>query len=285
MTATAPPDLALEPLAPFGAVISGLDLRRAPGPDLTAALLSAVVEHGVVFLHDQPLSDEEHLALGRCFGTLSVYPILAAAGEDVPLEFIEDTADDPPKADRWHTDLTWIRRPPKLAFLSARIIPPTGGDTLWCDTQAAHDALPADLRTSLAPLRVHHTFAGNSGAFLRRYSEEVFEIARQRSGLEADHPLVRTNPDSGRRSLFLGGYWMDGVVGAPGPLGDALLATLMAWATQDRFTIRWRWRADDFAIWDERRTMHLASGDHFPQHRLVRRCTVDGDVPVGPAGV
>ena len=119
MTATASSRLALEPLEPFGAVIAGLDLRETPAADLTAALLAAVVEHGVVFLHDQALSDDEQLALAGCFGTLSVYPILAAAGEDVPLEFIEDTADDPPKADRWHTDLTWLRPREGLAPASA----------------------------------------------------------------------------------------------------------------------------------------------------------------------
>jgi taurine dioxygenase len=281
MTTTASSTLALEPLEPFGAVIAGLDLRETPDADVTAALLAAVVAHGVVFLHDQALTDEQHLALARCFGELAVYPILAAAGEHVPLEFIEDTADDPPKADRWHTDLTWQQRPPKLAFLSARIVPATGGDTLWCDTQAAWDQLPPDTQQHLAPLRVHHSIGGAFDRFVGRYSEPVLEDARRRFGFEADHPLVRTNPDSGRRSLFLAGYWMEHVVDVPGPAGDALLSTLMAWATQDRFTCRWSWHVDDLAIWDERRTMHLATGDHFPQHRLVRRCTVVGEEPLG----
>jgi taurine dioxygenase len=74
---------------------------------------------------------------------------------------------------------------------------------------------------------------------------------------------------------------MEHVLELPSPAGEALLATLMAWATQERFTIRWPWHVDDLAIWDERRTMHLASGDHFPQHRLVRRCTVVGEEPLG----
>jgi taurine dioxygenase len=282
MTATAPVRLALEPLAPFGAVVSGLDLRDTPGRDLAAALLSAVVEHGVVFLHDQPLSDEQHLALGRAYGELAVYPIMAAAGEDVPLEWIEDSAEDPPKADRWHTDLTWQRRPPKLAFLSMRIAPATHGDTLWCDTQAAWDALPADAQAHLLPLHVHHTIGGNYHRFEERYPQSVLDDARRRFGFEADHPLVRTNPDSGRRSLFLGGYWMEHVLELPSPAGEALLAMLMAWATQERFTVRWKWAVDDLAIWDERRTMHLATNDHYPQHRKVRRCTVVGDEPQGP---
>jgi taurine dioxygenase len=273
-------ELVVEPLEPFGALLHGPDLRRAPDPTTAAALLGAVVEHGVVFLRDQPLSDEQHLALAATFGTLSVYPILAAAGEDVPLEFIEDTADDPPKADRWHSDITWLAQPPKLAFLSARVVPATGGDTIWADTQAAYEALPADARDALEPLRVHHAIGGAYDRFVGRYSDAVLEEARRRFGFTAEHPLVRTNPDSGRRSLFLAGYWMDHVVGFPRPASDALLATLMAWATQDRFTRRWRWRVDDLAIWDERRTMHLATGDHYPQHRLVRRCTVNGETPV-----
>jgi taurine dioxygenase len=282
MPATVPVDLVLEPLDPFGVVVSGVDLRIPPDEEVADALLGVVVQHGVAFLRDQALSDDEHLALARCFGSLSVYPILAAAGQDVPLEFIEDTADDPPKADRWHSDLTWLQRPPKLAFLSARIVPPTGGDTVWADTQAAYDALPTDLQEHLAALRVHHAIGGAYDRFVGRYSDEVLEQARRRFGFDAEHPLVRTNPDTGRRSLFLGGYWMDHVVGVPQPASDALLGMLMAWATHDRFTCRWHWRVDDLAIWDERRTLHLATSDHFPQHRLVRRCTVDGEVPLGP---
>jgi taurine dioxygenase len=274
--------LELEPLEPLGVVVRGLDLRVTPDASVTAALLDAVVEHGVAFLHDQALSDDEHLALARCFGSLSVYPMLAAGGHDVPLEFIEDTADDPPKADRWHSDLTWLSRPPKLAFLSARIIPRSGGDTMWADTQAAYEALPADLQAQLDALCVHHSIGGYD-RFAGRFSDEVLEEARRRFGFDAEHPLVRTNPDSGRRSLFLGGYWMDHVVGVPRSASDALLGMLMTWATQARFTRRWHWRVDDLAIWDERRTMHVAVGDHYPQHRLVRRCTVDGEVPLGPA--
>jgi taurine dioxygenase len=96
----------------------------------------------------------------------------------------------------------------------------------------------------------------------------------------ADHPLVRRNPDTGRDALFLAGYWMDQIVGMQRDESEALLSYLMQHATKPQFCLRWHWRVDDLAIWDERRTMHLAIDDHWPLHRKVRRCMVDGEVPM-----
>jgi taurine dioxygenase len=98
-----------------------------------------------------------------------------------------------------------------------------------------------------------------------------------------DHPLVRRNPDSGRLALFLAGYWMDHIVGMTPEESAAILEFLMDHATQPRFQCRWRWAVDDLAIWDERRTMHLALPDHYPRHRKLRRCTIVGEIPLGAA--
>jgi taurine dioxygenase len=94
---------------------------------------------------------------------------------------------------------------------------------------------------------------------------------------------VRRNPESDRSALFLAGYWMDAIVGFARDESDLLLDYLMAQATSPAHTVRWQWQVDDLAVWDERRTMHIALGDHFPRHRKVRRCTVDGEVPMAAA--
>jgi taurine dioxygenase len=267
----------------FGAELSAPRLTELDD-DGIAELQAAVVEHGVVFLRDQHLSDTEHLALAARFGQLSVYPVLRLAGEERPLEFIEDTADDPPKADRWHSDLTWLVAPPKFAFLSMLVAPATGGDTVWADTQGAFEALSPVLRDVLTPLRVRHRVEPASfDRFEARYGPEVGARFRTEYGDGALHPLVRRNPDSGRDALFLGGYWMDAIDGMHRWESDPLLEALMAHATQDDHTVRWHWTVGDLALWDERRTLHIATNDHYPQHRKVRRCTVDGEVPM-PGG-
>jgi taurine dioxygenase len=264
----------------FGAEIKGLDARRLDDVEL-AALRGAVVGHGVVFVRGQLLTDSEQLELARRFGSLSVYPVLRLAGEVRPLEFIEDTADDPPKADRWHSDLTWLPAPPMFAFLHMQVAPDVGGDTVWADTQGTYDSLSPAFAELLGDLRARHRVEPESfDRFEERFGGDVGARFRSEYAHGVEHPLVRRNPESGRCALFLGGYWMDGIVGFERAESDLLVDYLMDLATSPGHTLRWRWRVDDLAVWDERRTMHVALGDHYPRHRKVRRCTVDGEVPM-----
>ncbi|MCH2172949.1 TauD/TfdA family dioxygenase [Myxococcota bacterium] len=263
----------------LGAELRGLDLADGLEEQGLESLERAILDHHVVFLRNQPLSDEAHLALARRFGEVSVYPILAAMGSDVTLEVIEDTENSAPKADHWHTDVTWIPEPPKLAFLSACEIPAYGGDTLWVSLHAAYDALSPALQERIDGLRVFHD-AGDEfwdSVAIALGDEQVAQIRKQ-VGSGAEHPLVRTHPATGRKALFVASF-MQHIVGMYEDESRMLLDFLMAHACKVEFQCRWRWQRDDLAIWDERCTMHRALGDHYPQRRRVRRCTVDGDRP------
>jgi len=268
----------VEPLLEdFGAVVHGVEFR-APG---SRALLEELVHtHGVIFLRDQPLSDVEHIESAGRFGPLGVYPLQAAAGALEPLEFIEDGPEDPPKADGWHTDLTWIEAPPVMAFLSMLEVPDQGGDTLWVDTAKAFDTLSPVMQEFVLSLEIYHDISeANRQIFLLKWGQGVIDLTRERYGMGATHPLVRRHPATGRSSLFVAGYFMRHVVGMSEAESAAVLDFLMAHATAPERAIRWRWRVNDLAIWDERRTMHRALGDHFPRRRKVRRCTVLGERP------
>ena len=146
---------------------------------------------------------------------------------------------------------------------------------------AAFDALSPVMQQLVSGLRVlHKVEADGMKRLVSLVDEEAGNAFRREYAHGVEHPLVRRNPDSGRLSLFLAGYWMDRIVGMSADESTSLLHFLMEHATQPRFQCRWRWSVDDLVIWDERRTMHMALPDHYPRHRKLRRCTVEGEVPL-----
>ncbi|MFO0690187.1 MAG: TauD/TfdA family dioxygenase [Myxococcota bacterium] len=278
-----PSKIEVEPiLADFGAVVRGLDFRD---PDAVKSIQELVHEHGLLFLRDQKLTNAEQMEAAGRFGELGVYPLQAAAGAMEPLEFIEDGPDDPPKADGWHSDVSWIEKPPVLAFLSMLEVPDRGGDTMWVDTAKAWDTLSPTMQEIAAKLSVYHDISeANRQIFLRKWGQAIIDRTKERYGMGTTHPLVRQHPVTGRRSLYLAGYFMKHIVGLNEAESEALLGFFMRHATAPERAVRWRWRENDFAIWDERRTMHRALGDHFPRRRRVRRCTVLGERPIAAFG-
>ncbi|HYF45113.1 MAG TPA: TauD/TfdA family dioxygenase [Acidimicrobiales bacterium] len=263
----------------IGAEVDGVDLADL-SDDQFAAIDQALLDHQVLFFHDQPLTDEEHLAFAARFGEPSIFPVSKLLGGDTRLQYIEDTADSPPDADDWHTDVTWIAEPPQIAVLSARTIPEVGGDTMWSSLTAAYEALSPAMQQICAGLTVRHhrgrDFDDRVGRFL-----DAEQMQRLEEGYPAvEHPLLRTHPRTGRTALFLSGLFMQEVVGMTRAESDALLGFLLRHGQDPNFQVRWRWRADDLAVWDERVTNHRALSDHYPQHRVMRRVTVDGERPV-----
>lgn len=274
-----PSRVEVEPiLDDFGAIVRGIDFRD---PAATRPLQELVHRHGLLFLREQKLSNADHIEAAGRFGELGVYPLQAAAGATEPLEFIEDGPDDPPKADGWHSDVSWIEKPPVMAILSMLEVPDRGGDTLWVDTAKAYDTLSPTMREIVGRLSIYHDISeANRQIFLRKWGQEIIDRTKERYGMGMTHPLVRLHPVTGRRSLYLAGYFMRHIVGLNESESEALLGFLMRHATTPERAVRWRWRENDLAIWDERRTMHRALGDHFPRRRRVRRCTVLGERPI-----
>lgn len=268
----------------IGAEVRGVDLRTCDD-ETFEAVREALHEHQVVFLRGAHLDADDHLQVAERFGTPSIFPLARLNGATQPsLQVISDGPDNPPTAEMWHTDVTWISTPPKYALLCGEVIPQAGGDTLWASMTAAYDALSPIMQEMLSGLEVEHT------------SDSFVESIHERSGGSAEgqaladkllasypriviHPLVRTHPENGRRILFIGGPSMHKIKGMRRDESDALLRFLAGYVTDERFQVRWRWTAGDIAIWDERSTMHRAAADHFPQHRTVRRIEVDGDRP------
>jgi taurine dioxygenase len=258
----------------LGAVVEGVDLERIDDSTFVA-LQDALMAHQVIFMRDQELSEDGHRRLAGLFGTPTVYPLSKHFGGIEYLHVIEDTEESPPDADGWHMDITWVNEPPKVAILAALVIPSYGGDTIWTDLYGAWDQLSPVMKEMLAPLQVHHA-PGEAfwEAVNRAGNFDLSELRRVFPG--ATHPLVRAHPVTGRTVLNLSGHFMESVVGMRPTESDWLLAWLCARVDDPNLQIRWRWREGDVAIWDEYSTNHRALSDHYPQHRSMRRCTVDG---------
>ena len=261
-----------------GARIDGVDLDDLDDAEF-AAIDEALMTHQVIFIRGQELTPESQAAFAGRWGPLSVFPLAKMMGRDTTMSVIEDTAESPPATDTWHTDVTWIAEPPRIAVLYGDIIPPAGGDTMWSSLYAAYDKLSPEMAAICEQLSVVH----HRGAEFDRVTGEVFGpqlIADLDSAYPAVvHPLVRTHPITGRKALFVAGLFMDQIVGMHRAESDLLLGYLQGLIDDPNLQVRWHWQHGDVAIWDEASTNHRALADHYPQHRRMRRCTVDGDRP------
>jgi taurine dioxygenase len=266
--------------AALGAEIRGVDLRD---PDFDfEAVHRALLEHEVVFFRDVNLTEEEHLRLGRRFGTPSIFPVARLMGMTEPtMTVIEDGPDSPNGADAWHTDVTWTAEPPDYALLHMEVKPEVGGDTLWCSATKAYDLLSPAMQNFLADLTVTHDNEGFIDRLIEKTGDPEHELI---AGLRAEyppvvHPMVRTHPETGKRALL----WSKTFIRRINELCDsenhAILAMLSEHVNDPRLHCRWQWGEGDLAIWDERSTLHRAAADHWPQRRVIRRLEIDGERP------
>ncbi len=189
-------------------------------------------------------------------------------------------------ASSWHTDVTFSLDYPEASILRAITIPEAGGDTLWANTAAAYQELPASLKTLVDDLRAIHSsaydyanmFVGASKARIEKYRSEFTSTI-----YETEHPLVRVHPETGERTLVTG-HFVKSIVGLNTADSQRILGILQDHITKPENTVRWRWRAGDVAIWDNRATRHRAIADFGQQPRHLRRATIRGSIPVGIDG-
>jgi taurine dioxygenase len=247
--------------------------------DAFAVVGAALLDHHVLFFRDQFLSESAHLAVAERWGTPMRNPVAALVGVDRVISPVEDTADRPPDADNWHTDITYWPIPPKIAVLCALEVPPLGGDTLWLSLFDVCDALSVPMKRMCEGLAAFHCPTQHFiEANVRSHGLHHGDAIRRHLHGTV-HPLVRTHEQLGRNALFLSSF-IDHLVDIPRSESDALLAYFNTLLTDPNRSVRWQWREGDVAVWDERCTNHRALGNHYPQHRLMRRCTVEGPRPV-----
>ncbi|MNJ33400.1 putative dioxygenase [compost metagenome] len=190
------------------------------------------------------------------------------------------------RANSWHTDVTFVDAYPKASILRAVVVPASGGDTVWANTATAYEHLPEDLRNLADQLWAIHSNEYDYAAQRENVSDEAVQHHKKvftSTVYETEHPVVHVHPETGERSLILG-HFAKKIVGLSTADSQAIINLLQNHVTRLENTVRWRWSAGDVVIWDNRATQHYAVNDYGDQHRVVRRVTVDGDVPVSIDG-
>ena len=268
----------------IGAEVRGLRLSGDLAPATFAALKAALLRHKVLFFRGQQhLDDAQHQAFARLFGELVPHPTVPSKDGTQILELDSNHGG---RANSWHTDVTFEQAYPQVAVLRAVVIPPAGGDTVWANTAAAYEELPPALKALAEQLWAVH---GNDYDYAATRIEPDAHGAKQyqevftRRLVRSEHPLVRVHPETGERTL-VSGHFIQRFVGHNTQDSDHLFALFQNHITRLENTVRWRWSEGDVAIWDNRATQHYAINDYGSAHRVVRRVTVNGDVPVSVSG-
>ena len=269
-----------------GVEVLGADLSTPLTPGLKALILRALLDHHVVVVRDQTLSKAQQHALTLNFGELEEH---VGRHSDARYDVVHsvtnlDRGGKPTEAlDTrgnyfWHTDKSYHAVPSFMTMLHAVELPPEGGDTQFANMALAYEALPAATRERIAGLSCIHSWEASRLASGSRPASAAG--VRERPPVE--HPLVRTDPDTGRKSLYMGTHAAGGIAGMPEDEGKALLAELLAHATRPEFVYTHRWRAGDLVMWDNRFLLHRAVANYAmaAHRRVLHRTVVRGTVPV-----
>jgi len=261
----------------IGAEIAGIDLSRPLGNRQVDELHDALAAHQVLFFRDQKLDYDSAKAFAHHFGDLHIHP--NTPGPDGHPEILPIHADANSKriaGERWHSDVSCDPEPPLGSILYLHTVPPVGGDTLFASQYAAYDALSPQLKTYLEGLTAFH----DGGPSYRATNAKIGVPEAGRIYPSANHPVVRTHPVTGRKALYVNRGFTQGINGLPDDEARALLAFLIEHSVKPDFQVRFRWRANSVAFWDNRAVQHLAVWDYFPQVRSGFRVTIKGDRPV-----
>ncbi|MEG1041045.1 MAG: TauD/TfdA family dioxygenase [Pseudomonas sp.] len=267
----------------IGAEIRGVQLSADLEPAVIEAIQAALVEHKVIFFRAQhQLDDQGQEAFAHLLGEPIAHPTVPVReGTRFLLEL-----DSERRANSWHTDVTFVDAYPKASILRSVVAPASGGDTVWANTAAAYRDLPAELQALADQLWAVHSneydYAGAKPNVTEQQQESYRRIFTS-TVYETEHPVVRVHPVSGEKNLLLG-HFVKRLKGYSQFDSTHLFNLLQSHVTRLENTVRWRWQAGDVAIWDNRATQHYAVDDYGTQNRVVRRVTLQGDVPVGVLG-
>jgi taurine dioxygenase len=270
----------------LGATVRGIDLR-ALSEEGFAELRQALNDHLVLFIEGQALSVEDQQRFSLRFGEFGDEPFVnGVSGFPKVVRLVKEAHEKSPVSygGAWHTDWSFLDRPPSYSILYSKEVPPFGGDTLFASTRLAYETLSAEMKRMLDPLYGIHSASvfkpeASAGYFDKMESMDL-KVDRDIQRYEnREHPLVRTHPLTQRKALYLSPGYTVGIKGLPKWESEPLLSFLFAYCTDPLFCCRYRWSAGTLAIWDNRATLHRLIIDYLGFRREMFRTTVIGEVP------
>lgn len=280
----------VEPLTKhIGAELSGVDLAEAArNDDLFGALREQLLRHKVLFLRGQAIAKADHVAFASRFGQLEDHPVAGSDPDHPGLVCIYKDLDSPADhyENSWHCDATWRESPPMGAVLRCVECPPVGGDTIWANMGRAYADLSEAVKHSIDRLYARHSIEASFGARMPIEKRHALKALYP----DAEHPVVRTHPETGEKILFVNSFATHftnfhtsetvryGQDYAPGAAN--LLSYLIGRAAIPEYQVRWRWQPNDVAIWDNRCTQHYAVMDYWPAVRKMERAGIIGQRPI-----
>ncbi|MFH7349322.1 TauD/TfdA family dioxygenase [Acinetobacter variabilis] len=267
----------------IGAEIQGVKLSADLADEVVNEINQALLQHKAIFFKDQQhLDDVAQEAFAARLGTPLNHPTVPVKDGSAHILEIDSRG---ARADSWHTDISFIDAYPKASILRSVVAPAVGGNTVWANTTAAYNDLPEELKTLADSLRAIHSnnFDYAAKVSVPKEALEKYKNYFNSTEYETEHPLVRVHPETGEKTLLLG-HLFKSLVGYSSSESRRLFDLFQSYVEKLENIVSWRWSAGDVAIWDNRATQHRAINDYGDQHRVVRRVTLEGDVPVGVDG-
>jgi len=269
----------------LGAEIGGVDLSQSLSNQVYDEIHQAFLDHQVIFFRDQDLTPQQQVAFGRHFGPPHDYPFVEGLPEAPEVfEILKTETDARNFGGAWHSDTTYTEKPPLGTILYALEVPDAGGDTMFANTYLAYEALSDGLKQVLDGLKAVNSAAlaggGGRAQLIKSNTAMKAQNMDDADSLEAVHPVVRTHPETGRRSLYVNRPHTVRFDGWTEAESRPLLDFLCQHAVRPEFTCRFRWRPGSLAFWDNRCTQHFAIDDYSGHRRRMHRLTIEGERPV-----
>ncbi|HEV8296611.1 MAG TPA: TauD/TfdA family dioxygenase [Acidimicrobiales bacterium] len=260
----------------IGAEIRGVDLRDELDDKTIDALKQALQDHLVLFFRDQHITPAQHLAFAQRFGRISVAPFGPKHPDFPEITVLDQITPKGEGADNWHADNTFMPEPPMGSILRGVMIPDVGGDTCFASGYAAYEGLSPALQRFVDELTAVHDISRMLRmAIANGQATEPFE-QMQRTWPPHHHPVVRTNPDTGRKCLYVNGNWTARIIGLTERENETLLPMLIDHIRAPEYQCRFRWAEDSIAFWDNRWVQHYGVADYGGHRRIMQRVTLEG---------
>ncbi|MDC0057583.1 TauD/TfdA family dioxygenase [Pelagibacteraceae bacterium] len=264
----------------IGAEIFGKNLFDNLTTTFCDKIYKTLIEHKVIFFRNQEITNDQHIKFAKNFGKIEPpHPVYPHVNEYPEIVLLENYENRPPDTDVWHTDVTFKPNPPFASILYSKIIPSSGGDTLWSCLSSIYDALPNDIKKYLETLKAVHDMGDFRNTFTK--NESIGKAKKLNEGFKkfgsSIHPVIKIHPVTKKKIIYINPGFTSYIVGLNSTDSNNLLNYLFTFMNKPQFQIRFKWSEHTIAMWDNRCTMHYAIGDYMPYHRKMHRVTVLND--------